>query len=168
MPTPTQEDYLKAIWTLIQTKGYARVSDIADRLGIRHASVSRMVRRLHAEGLTTYEPYRGLNLTPAGRRRGRALVERQRVLRAWLVALGLGPGPELDRTVEGIEHHFGPQALRGVERLVAYIGHHEAWWRQFRDAAGGEGTGPDAPAPETEREGELDPPRSQGTEAELP
>jgi Mn-dependent DtxR family transcriptional regulator len=138
-PTPTQEDYLKAIWLLIQEKGYARVSDIADRLGLSYASVSRMVRRLGKEGLTTYVPYRGLNLTTLGQRRGRMLVERQRTLQAWLTVMGLGPGHALEATVEGIEHHFGPEALSEVTNLVRYVEAHPAWWRQYRDWAGAQG-----------------------------
>ncbi len=134
-PTPTQEDYLKAIWQLIHDKGYARVSDIADRLGLSGASVSRMIRRLDADGLATYVPYRGLNLTPLGQRRGRMLVERQNTLRAWLTLMGIAPGAEFDRTVEGIEHHFGPQALGEVASLVRFAAQRPAWWRQFRDWA---------------------------------
>lgn len=134
MSTPTQEDYLKAIWMLIEGKGYARVSDIADLLAVSQASASRMVRRLHADGLTTYQPYRGLNLTGAGRERGRFLVERQSVLRQWLFAMGMPGGAEFERTVEGIEHHFGTEALWRVERLVRYIEGHPSWWQGYLDA----------------------------------
>jgi len=133
--TPTQEDYLKAIWQLIRAHGYARVSDIAERLGVSHASVSRMVRRLHEDNLTTFVPYRGLNLTPAGQRRGRELVHRQVVLDAWLEALGVPEGPARDRTLEGVEHHFGPETMTRIEQLVRYIAAHEAWWQAFRDDA---------------------------------
>ena len=51
MSTPSQEDYVEAIWLLTQEKGYARVTDIAERLHISQASVSKMLRRLNAEGL---------------------------------------------------------------------------------------------------------------------
>lgn len=137
MPTPSQEDYLKTIWLLIQRKGYARVSDIADTLGVRSASVSKMVRRLHEDGLTSFEPYRGLNLTATGRSRGRLLVERQRVIRLWLRTVGLHDGEELDRTVEEIEHFIHPETLVHVERLVRFIEAHPEWWavyEQVRDA----------------------------------
>lgn len=140
-PTPTQEDYLKAIWLLIQEKGYARVSDIADRLGLSHASVSRMIRRLHDEGLATYVPCGGLNLMPLGEGRGRTLVDRQNVLSAWLRVMGLPWGPALERTVEGIEHHFGPEALAEVAALVRYVEAHPRWWRRFRAWAEADGTG---------------------------
>lgn len=146
MPTPSQEDYLKTIWLLIQRKGYARVSDIADALGVRSASVSKMVRRLHEDGLTSFEPYRGLNLTAKGRSRGRLLVERQRVLRLWLQTVGLGDGVELDRTVEEIEHYIHPETLVHVERLVRFIEGHPDWWGLYERTRGGQVVGPAGPA----------------------
>ena len=53
------EDYLERILELINTKGYARVVDIARSLSISQASVTNMVQRLDAEGLLKYEKYRG-------------------------------------------------------------------------------------------------------------
>jgi DtxR family manganese transport transcriptional regulator len=135
MPTPSQEDYLEAIWVLVQTKGYARVTDLAERLGISTASVSKMVRRLHASGLLTYERYRGFGFTAAGREKGRRLYERHRTLEAFLTALGVGPPDRVYRLVEGMEHHFDASALERVDALVTYIGEHPDWWGQFADAA---------------------------------
>ena len=45
------EDYLERILELINSKGYARVIDIAAALKISQASVTNMVQRLDAEGL---------------------------------------------------------------------------------------------------------------------
>ena len=44
------EDYLERILELINTKGYARVVDIATSLSISQASVTNMVQRLDGEG----------------------------------------------------------------------------------------------------------------------
>src|SRR6476620_5793811 len=60
------EDYLERILGLINTKGYARVVDIAQALDISQASVTNMVQRMDTEGLLKYEKYRGLVLTPTG------------------------------------------------------------------------------------------------------
>src|SRR4029079_15585765 len=57
------EDYLERILELINSKGYARVIDIAAALKISQASVTNMVQPLDAEGLLKYEKYRGLILT---------------------------------------------------------------------------------------------------------
>ena len=72
----TVEDYLERILELINTKGYARVVDIARSLSISQASVTNMVQRLDAEGLLKYEKYRGLVLTTAGETLARNITQR--------------------------------------------------------------------------------------------
>lgn len=124
MPTPSQEDYLEAIWQLIQEKGYARVSDIAERLGISRASVSRMIRKLHTTGQLTVERYRGLNLTSQGLRRGQHLFERHQVLESLLGAMGFTDAARIRQTVEGIEHFFGNEEMRRVERFLRFLDDH--------------------------------------------
>jgi len=83
------EDYLERILELINSKGYARVVDIAAALKISQASVTNMVQRLDAEGLLKYEKYRGLVLTPAGTRVAKRIAERHRLLTDFLQLLGV-------------------------------------------------------------------------------
>lgn len=76
--TPTQEDYVEAIWSLIQDKGYARTIDLAERLGVNSSSVSKMIQRLDEDGLLVYERYRGMVLTNEGYKLGQQLSTRPR------------------------------------------------------------------------------------------
>src|SRR5438128_11097413 len=85
----TVEDYLERILELINSKGYARVVDIASGLQISQASVTAMVQRLDAEGLLKYEKYRGLALTTAGETLARNITDRHNVLTDFLKLLGL-------------------------------------------------------------------------------
>src|SRR5882672_11694797 len=78
------EDYLERILELINSKGYARVVDIAAALKISQASVTNMVQRLDAEGLLKYEKYRGLVLTTAGETLARNIMRRHRLLTDFL------------------------------------------------------------------------------------
>ena len=52
-----REDYLEQISNLIEEKGYARVVDIAQNLGISQASVTGMIQRMDSDGLVSYEKY---------------------------------------------------------------------------------------------------------------
>src|SRR3954469_16603056 len=83
------EDYLERILELINSKGYARVIDIAAALKISQASVTNMVQRLDADGLLKYEKYRGLVLTPAGARVARKIAHRHRLLTDFFRTLGV-------------------------------------------------------------------------------
>ena len=49
------EDYLERILELINTKGYARVVDIASSLKVKQASVTSMVQKLAEAGYLQYE-----------------------------------------------------------------------------------------------------------------
>ena len=80
----TVEDYLERILELINSKGYARVVDIAAALQISQASVTNMVQRLDAEGLLKYEKYRGLVLTEAGEKLARGIAHRHKLLTDFL------------------------------------------------------------------------------------
>jgi Mn-dependent DtxR family transcriptional regulator len=131
MSTPSQEDYLEAIWVLTEEKGYARVTDLSERLQISPASASKMIRRLNDAGLLTYERYRGFNFTPRGRRTGRLLYARHQILERLLTHLELGPPDEIHRIVEGIEHHFDVRSMGQLDRLVKHIEAHPEWWNMF-------------------------------------
>ena len=114
------EDYLERILELTNTKGYARVVDIAAALGISQASVTNMIQRLDAEGLLKYEKYRGLVLTTAGAELARNIMNRHQLLTDFLKLLGLSD-ETIYHDVEGMEHHISPATLRAIETLTAEL-----------------------------------------------
>src|SRR5690348_6426885 len=83
------EDYLERILELINSKGYARIIDIASALRISQASVTNMVQRLDADGLLKYEKYRGLILTETGAKVARGIAQRHKLLTDFFRLLGL-------------------------------------------------------------------------------
>ena len=111
------EDYLERIQELIDRKGYARVSDIAEALRITPSTVSSMVRRLARAGFIHFENYRGLGLTDAGRAVAARIQERHRILTEFLESLGLEHAV-VRHDVEGIEHHVSPSTLEALRRLT--------------------------------------------------
>jgi DtxR family transcriptional regulator, manganese transport regulator len=114
------EDYLERILELIDSKGYARVVDIATSLKISQASVSNMVQRLDADGLLKYEKYRGLVLTPAGETLARNITRRHQLLTDFLTLLRLDK-QVIHHDVEGMEHHISPPTLRAIEALTTQL-----------------------------------------------
>jgi len=114
------EDYLERILELINSKGYARVVDIASGLKISQASVTNMVQRLDAEGLLKYEKYRGLVLTTAGETLARNITDRHHLLTDFLKLFGLDD-QVIHHDVEGMEHHISPPTLRAIEVLTRQL-----------------------------------------------
>ena len=114
------EDYLERILELVDSKGYARVVDIASALKISQASVTNMVQRLGNEGLLKYEKYRGLVLTPAGEKLARSIAHRHQLLTDVLQLLGLSK-KVIYHDVEGMEHHISPPTLRAIHKLTIQL-----------------------------------------------
>jgi Mn-dependent DtxR family transcriptional regulator len=126
------EDYLERILGLINTKGYARVVDIAQALDISQASVTNMVQRMDAEGLLKYEKYRGLVLTTAGETLARNITRRHELLTDFLKLLGLDD-EVIYHDVEGMEHHISPSTVRAIEALTAQLQRQPALLSRVRE-----------------------------------
>jgi Mn-dependent DtxR family transcriptional regulator len=90
--------------------------DIAASLRISQASVTNMIKRLDAEGFVLRERYRGLVLTPEGEAIAKAIGHRHRILSSFLQLLGVSK-EEVERDVEGMEHHLSPSSLEAIENL---------------------------------------------------
>lgn len=120
MRTPSMEDYLERIYLLIEEKGYARVSDIAEALEVHPSSVTKMVQKLDKSNYLIYEKYRGLVLTSKGKKIGKRLVDRHDLLEDFLKIIGVDK-ENIYQDVEGIEHHLSWDAIDRIGDLVQYF-----------------------------------------------
>ncbi|MEK5323079.1 transcriptional regulator MntR [Aeribacillus sp. FSL M8-0254] len=120
MPTPSMEDYIEQIYLLIENKGYARVSDIAEALSVHPSSVTKMVQKLDKDDYLVYEKYRGFVLTPKGKKIGKRLVYRHDLLEQFLRIIGVKE-ENIYRDVEGIEHHLSWDAIDRIGNLIQFF-----------------------------------------------
>ncbi|MFC7783621.1 transcriptional regulator MntR [Rossellomorea sp. GCM10028870] len=120
MPTPSMEDYIEQIYMLIENKGYARVSDIAEALSVHPSSVTKMVQKLDKDDYLIYEKYRGLVLTPKGNKVGKRLVYRHELLEQFLRVIGVKE-EHIYEDVEGIEHHLSWDSIDRIGDLVQFF-----------------------------------------------
>ena len=127
------EDYLEVVYELIQRKGYARPSDIAERLDVRLPSVTNMLQKLHGMGLIVYERYRGLTLTDKGEEIARFSQQKHTAIIKFLQILGVTE-KIAKSDAEGIEHHVHKETLNRIERFVDYANDHPSWFKTFQTA----------------------------------
>src|SRR5699024_932456 len=120
LPTPTMEDYIEQIYSLISTKGYARVTDLAEALLVHPSTVTKMIQKLDKENFVHYEKYRGFILTEKGTKIGKRLVFRHDLLEEFLELIGVDEEQIYD-DVEGIEHHLSWNAIDRIADLVEYF-----------------------------------------------
>lgn len=110
------EDYAKAIYALqVEAQGPVSNNALADRLGVSAASASNMVKKLGGLGLVEHVPYRGVELTPAGRRVALEVLRHHRLLELYLAqSLGV-PWDRVHDEAEVLEHHISEE----LEELIA-------------------------------------------------
>jgi Mn-dependent DtxR family transcriptional regulator len=124
------EDYLEVVYELIQSKGYARSSDIAERLKVKAPSVTSMLQKLHEMRLITYERYRGLTLTENGEKMARSIQQKHLAITKFLQVLGVSEKiARLD--AEGIEHHLHRATIERIRRFVEFTNERPSWFEDF-------------------------------------
>ena len=117
--TRSVEDYLKSVFHLTSQGGFATTSDIAEMLEVAPPSVSGMMKRLSETGLIEHVPYRGVQLTPQGRRAALQMIRRHRILESYLTSkLGFDWG-DVHVEAERLEHAVSEKL---IERMADALG----------------------------------------------
>ena len=130
MLTRKVEDYLEAIYNIIERKGYARTKDIADELMIKPPSVCEMVKKLDERRLVNYEKYSGVILTHKGEEIAKAVKERHDALIKLLKIMHL-PDEIAERDACTIEHHLHPKTIVQIKKFVKFVENSE-WQEDFK------------------------------------
>ncbi len=125
------EDYIERIYNLIEDKGYARVSDIAESLSVHPSSVTKMVQKLDKDEYLVYEKYRGLILTPKGKKIGKRLVYRHELLEQLLRIIGVKE-ENIYEDVEGIEHHLSWDSIDRIGDLVQFFEENPEYTKELK------------------------------------
>jgi len=118
--TRSVEYYLKAIYRLSPEGRPAATSDIARLLELSAPSVSGMVKRLSELGFLEHIPYKGVQLTEAGRRAALRMVRRHRLIEAYLVQFLGYSWDTVHPEAERLEHAVSDTL---VERMATALGH---------------------------------------------
>jgi DtxR family manganese transport transcriptional regulator len=112
------EDYVELIADLLATRGEARATDVAKRLGVAHPTALKSIARLKREGLATALPYRGIFLTDAGHELARRVRARHRLIVELLISVGV-PVEAAEADAEGMEHHASKATLDAFAKYLA-------------------------------------------------
>jgi DtxR family Mn-dependent transcriptional regulator len=119
--TPVAQDYLKVIWSAAEWGGAPITTKaLAARFSSTAANVSVTLRRLEAQGLVLYQPYRPAELTDLGRRLAVAMVRRHRLLEAFLAEVLGYAWDEVHDEAERLEHAVSDDFLDRVDRLLGH------------------------------------------------
>lgn len=111
------EDYIEAIYHIVEEKLVARSKEIAARLDVSRASVTEALRALARKGLINYAPYEAITMTEKGRKAAEDVIFRHEALKRFFVEV-LALDKEISE--EGackIEHTAPPEV---ISRMISF------------------------------------------------
>jgi DtxR family Mn-dependent transcriptional regulator len=101
---------LKAIYRLSKGGVFAHTGALADAIGLSPGTVTATIKRLAERDLLQHQPYRGVELTTAGRRAAVAAIRRHRIVERFLSDMLGYAWNEADRLAGAFEHEL-PQEV---------------------------------------------------------
>ena len=113
-----QEDYIETIFNLSGELDKVRVTDIAERLGVRMPAVTRAVQGLERLRMIERDDGRGICLTPLARKLAGALVHRHSDLVTFLTEV-LGVDERIAETDTcQMEHGISPETAQSLHEFL--------------------------------------------------
>lgn len=124
-PSPAVQDYLKAIYRIVENTGRPAVatSEVAEELGVTAPSASGMLKKMTQLGYLAATGRRGaVELTENGRAAALEVIRHHRLLETYLVTrLGV-PWDQVHHEAEILEHHISEEL---EARIAEVLGHPE-------------------------------------------
>jgi DtxR family transcriptional regulator, Mn-dependent transcriptional regulator len=115
-----EENYLKALFSLLNDRGEVNVNDLSRRLNIKMPTVTSMMKKLAAKKLVQYESYKPLRLTEKGKKEAALIIRKHRLTEMYLVEkMGFG-WEQVHNIAEQIEHIHSPEFFAKMDELLGY------------------------------------------------
>lgn len=116
----TEENYLKALFSLTDKEEAVSVNELSKHLGIKMPTVTSMMKKLAEKNLVHYESYKPLRLTEEGRKQAGLIVRKHRLTEMFLVQqMGFG-WEEVHEIAEEVEHIKSPAFFDKMDQLLGF------------------------------------------------
>lgn len=114
----SKENYIKAVFHLQQEQESVTTNALADALQTKPASVTDMLKKLKAQKILQYEKYRGVKLTPEGKKVAVQIIRKHRLWEFFLVEKLQFGWEEVHEIAEELEHISSKKL---IDRLDAFL-----------------------------------------------
>lgn len=104
MNSLTEENYLKALYHLVNDNDEVSVNDLSRQLNIKMPSVNSMIKKFADKKWVKYESYKPIKLTESGKKEASLIVRKHRLTEMFLVEkMGFG-WENVHEIAEQLEH----------------------------------------------------------------
>jgi len=124
MPSQTEENYLKAIYSIgLSGSKIVNTTLIAEKLQTKPSSVTDMIKKLAEKKFVHYEKYKGVSLTQTGKKIAVEIVRRHRLWEVFLVNKLNYNWDEVHEMAEQLEHIQSNSLVGRLEAFLEYPKH---------------------------------------------
>lgn len=118
----TEENYLKAIYSLSERKESFDTStnEIAERIKTKPPTVSDMLRKLTEKKLVSYEKYKRVQLTKAGKQVAILIIRKHRLWEVFLHDKLHFAWDEVHEVAEQLEHIHSEELILRLEKFLGF------------------------------------------------
>lgn len=117
----TEENYLKAIYKLIEKDGEVVTTNaIAEKINTRAASVTDMLKKLSLKKLINYQKYQGVTLTTKGEKAALDIIRKHRLWEMFLVEKFNFKWDEVHDVAEQLEHIHSEKLIEELDKFLNY------------------------------------------------
>lgn len=123
MPSPTTENYLKAIYALAEkdtSRSLVRLGELATELHLTPGTITTMIRSLAERDLVTYQPRAGVKLSAKGKQEALQVLRRHRLIELFLVEVMKMDWSEVHEDAEALEHAVSDKFLAKMDEMMGY------------------------------------------------
>ena len=115
----TEENYLKAIYQLVQLSGLAvSTKSIAEKVNTSAASVTDMLKKLSDKKLIHYKKYQGVTLSSKGEKAALKIIRKHRLWEMFLVDILDFKWDEVHDIAEQLEHVNSDKLIEKIDKFL--------------------------------------------------
>ena len=124
MLTQSEENYLKAVYTLSEEFGESVSTNLlAEKIESKPSSVTDMIKKLSEKDLISYQKYQGCTLTEEGRKKALLIIRKHRLWEVFLVEKLKFGWEEVHEVAEQLEHIQSPKLINQLDALLGFPTH---------------------------------------------
>ncbi len=114
------EDYIEEIYAQVLKNGQAKVTAIADAMGVKKASVTGALNILQEKKLINYAPYAPVTLTAEGEKIAKNIMKKHENLAEFFIEVLNTPRAEALEIACKMEHIVSEELFKNMMKLTKY------------------------------------------------
>lgn len=116
----SEENYLKAIFHLMNTDNTVTINELSKVLSVKMPSVNNMMKKFDEKGWVIYESYKPLKITVAGKKQAALVVRKHRLTEMFLVEKMNFGWENVHEIAEQLEHIHSETFFDKMDELLNY------------------------------------------------